>query len=129
MIAGGFSGRSPRFTPLDRWMTRFRSHDTCALAALPSRKFTASGSSCVANAYTSNHDRTASGQVGAFKGFALHVVDAVGIVHAMLLRIQALLLPVKTLALSKPPRTVESVPTPRVYGIGFDRRCRLSAER
>ena len=51
------------------------------------------------------------------------------VVHAMLLRIQALLLPVKTLALSKPPRTVESVPTPRVYGIGFDRRCRLSAER
>ena len=57
------------------------------------------GRSCVANAYTSNHDRIASGQVGAFKGFALHVVDAVGIVHAMLL-IQALLLPVKTLVLS-----------------------------
>jgi multidrug resistance efflux pump len=58
------------------------------------------GSSCVANAYTSNHDRIASGQVGAFKSFALHVVDATGIVHAMLLRIQALLLPVKTLVLS-----------------------------
>lgn len=58
------------------------------------------GSSCVANAYTSNHERIASGKVGAFKSFALHVVDATGIVHAMLLRIQALLLPVKTLVLS-----------------------------
>jgi len=58
------------------------------------------GSSCIANAYTSNHDLIDSGKVGAFKGFALHVVDAVGIVHAMLLRIQALLLPIKTLVLS-----------------------------
>jgi hypothetical protein len=32
--------------------------------------------------------------------FALHVVDAVGLVHAMLLRIQALLLPIKTRVLS-----------------------------
>ena len=58
------------------------------------------GSSCIVNAYTSNHERIASGEVGAFKSFALHVVDAVGLVHAMLLRIQALLLPVKTLVLS-----------------------------
>lgn len=58
------------------------------------------GSSCIANAYTSNHDRIDSGEVGAFKSFALHVVDAVGLVHAMLLRIQALLLPVKTLVLN-----------------------------
>jgi multidrug resistance efflux pump len=58
------------------------------------------GSSCIVNAYTSNHDRIASKEVGAFKGLALHAVDAIGIVHAMLLRIQALLLPVKTLVLS-----------------------------
>jgi multidrug resistance efflux pump len=58
------------------------------------------GSSCMVNAYTSNHDLIDSGKVGAFKGFALHAVDAVGIVHAMLLRIQALLLPIKTLVLS-----------------------------
>ena len=58
------------------------------------------GSSCVVNAYTSNHDLIDSGKVGAFKGLALHAVDAVGIVHAMLLRIQALLLPIKTLVLS-----------------------------
>jgi multidrug resistance efflux pump len=57
------------------------------------------GSSCIVNAYTSNHDLIASKETGAFKGFVLHAVDAVGIVHAMLLRVQALLLPIKTLAL------------------------------
>lgn len=58
------------------------------------------GSSCIANAYTSNHELLASGKVGFFRGIGLHVVDAVGIVHAMLLRIQALLLPIKTLVFS-----------------------------
>jgi multidrug resistance efflux pump len=58
------------------------------------------GSSCVVNAYTSNHDLIASKETGAFKGLALHAVDAVGVVHAMLLRVQALLLPVKTLVMS-----------------------------
>jgi multidrug resistance efflux pump len=58
------------------------------------------GSSCVVNAYTSNHERIAAKDTGAFKAFVLHAVDAVGLVHAMLLRIQALLLPVKTLVLS-----------------------------
>ena len=57
------------------------------------------GSSCVANAYTSNHELLASKDIGAFRRFALHAVDAVGIVHAMLLRIQALLLPIKELVL------------------------------
>jgi hypothetical protein len=58
------------------------------------------GSSCIVNAYTSNHERIASGEVGAFKRFVLHAVDAVGVVHAMLLRVQALLLPIQTLVLS-----------------------------
>jgi multidrug resistance efflux pump len=58
------------------------------------------GSSCIVNAYTSNHDVIADKKTGALKGFALHVVDATGLVHALLLRIQALLLPVKTLVLS-----------------------------
>ena len=58
------------------------------------------GSSCIVNAYTSNHDLIAAKETGAFKGFALHAVDAVGFVHAMLLRVQALLLPIKTLVLS-----------------------------
>ncbi|WP_147023501.1 HlyD family secretion protein, partial [Microvirga aerophila] len=55
------------------------------------------GSSCIANAYTSNHDLIDSGQVGAAKGLVLHAVDAVGLVHAMILRIQALVLPIQTL--------------------------------
>ena len=58
------------------------------------------GSSCVVNAYTSNHERIAAKDTGVFKGFVLHAVDAVGVVHAMLLRIQALILPIKTLVLS-----------------------------
>ncbi|MEH2509446.1 multidrug resistance efflux pump [Nitrobacteraceae bacterium AZCC 1564] len=58
------------------------------------------GSSCLVNAYTSNHDVISSGKVGALKGAALHAIDAVGVVHAMLLRIQALILPFKTLVLN-----------------------------
>ena len=58
------------------------------------------GSSCIVNAYTSNHEIIASKETGAFKGFVLHAIDAVGLVHALLLRIQALLLPIKTLVLS-----------------------------
>jgi multidrug resistance efflux pump len=58
------------------------------------------GSSCIANAYTSNHDVISAKETSASKRIWLHAVDAVGIVHAMLLRIQALLLPVKALVLS-----------------------------
>ena len=58
------------------------------------------GSSCIANAYTSNHELISSGKLGSFKSFGLHVVDATGVVHALLLRIQALVLPIKTLVLS-----------------------------
>jgi multidrug resistance efflux pump len=58
------------------------------------------GSSCIANAYTSNHDVIAAKETSTSKRIWLHAVDATGIVHAMLLRIQALLLPVKTLVLS-----------------------------
>jgi multidrug resistance efflux pump len=58
------------------------------------------GSSCIANAYTSNHDLIASGDVSATRGLVLHAVDAVGIVHASILRIQALLLPIQALVFS-----------------------------
>jgi len=58
------------------------------------------GSSCIVNAYTSNHDVIESKDTGAFHGFVLHAIDTVGLVHALLLRIQALLLPIKTLVLS-----------------------------
>ncbi|MFC5069907.1 HlyD family secretion protein [Flaviflagellibacter deserti] len=58
------------------------------------------GSSCIANAYTSNHDLIASEDTGAFRGLVLHAVDAVGIVHAIILRLQALILPIQTLVFS-----------------------------
>jgi hypothetical protein len=54
------------------------------------------GSSCIVNAYTSNHHIIASKDTSALHGFVLHAIDTVGLVHAMLLRIQALLLPIKT---------------------------------
>ncbi len=57
------------------------------------------GASCIANAYTSNHDRLEDESLGTFQRIALHAVDAVGLVHALILRIQAILLPVQTLVL------------------------------
>jgi multidrug resistance efflux pump len=57
------------------------------------------GSSCIANAYTSNHDALQDPEIGAFRGFVLHAIDATGLVHALILRIQALLLPIQTLVL------------------------------
>ena len=58
------------------------------------------GASCVANAYTSNHDALQDPNIGAFHAFVLHAIDATGLVHAALLRLQALVLPVRTLVLS-----------------------------
>ncbi|MEK1852886.1 MAG: biotin/lipoyl-binding protein [Phyllobacterium sp.] len=57
------------------------------------------GSSCIANAYTNNHDALAAKDTGTGRWLFLHVVDAVALVHAMILRIQALMLPVQTLVL------------------------------
>lgn len=58
------------------------------------------GSTCIANAYSSNHDLIASGNIGTGRKIMLHAVDAVGLVHALLLRIQALVLPIRTLVFS-----------------------------
>jgi len=58
------------------------------------------GGSCIANAYTNNHDALADPNIGTFKWIGLHVIDTVGVVHAMILRMQALLLPVQTLVLT-----------------------------
>ena len=46
------------------------------------------------------NDVIADPKTGTMKGIALHVVDATGLVHALLLRIQAILLPIKTLVLA-----------------------------
>jgi len=58
------------------------------------------GSSCIANAYSSNHDAIQAPETTTFRRIVLHGVDAVGLVHALLLRIQALLLPFKILVFS-----------------------------
>jgi multidrug resistance efflux pump len=58
------------------------------------------GSSCIVNAYTSNHEEISAKDTSTSRKIGLHVVDGVGLVHALLLRIQALLLPIKTLVLS-----------------------------
>ena len=58
------------------------------------------GSSCIVNAYTSNHDKLQSPDLGTLESIGLHMIDAVGLVHAMILRLQAILLPVRTLVLS-----------------------------
>ena len=58
------------------------------------------GSSCIANAYSNNHDLIVSKETGALRAIALHVVDALGLVHALILRLQALVLPFKTLVFS-----------------------------
>jgi len=57
------------------------------------------GATCIANAYTSNHDALDDPGTGSFKRFGLHAIDTVGLVHALILRIQAILLPVQTLVL------------------------------
>jgi hypothetical protein len=55
------------------------------------------GSSCIANVYTNNHDLLAKPDIGFWRWLSLHVIDTVGIVHAMILRLQALVLPIKVL--------------------------------
>jgi multidrug resistance efflux pump len=58
------------------------------------------GSSCIANAYSNNHDVIASKDTGAVKGIVLHAIDALALVHALILRLQALVLPFTTLVFS-----------------------------
>jgi multidrug resistance efflux pump len=58
------------------------------------------GSSCIANAYSDNHDIIAEKDTGALRAFALHIVDALALVHALILRLQALVLPFQNLVFS-----------------------------
>ena len=58
------------------------------------------GSSCIVNACTGNHEEISASETSTSRPIALHVVDGAGLVHALLLRIQALLLPIRTLVLS-----------------------------
>ena len=58
------------------------------------------GSSCIANAYSSNHEIIADENTGFFRGLVLHVVDALALIHALILRLQALILPFQNLVFS-----------------------------
>jgi len=55
------------------------------------------GTKCIANAYSYNHELIASGNLGFGRSTYLHIVDAVGVVHAVILSIQTPILPVKLL--------------------------------
>jgi hypothetical protein len=58
------------------------------------------GSSCIANAYSNNHDELAKEDIGWGTFLFLHMVDAVALVHALILRLQALVFPIQELVLS-----------------------------
>jgi multidrug resistance efflux pump len=58
------------------------------------------GSSCIANAYSNNHEAIASEETGAVRRLLLHAVDALALVHALILRLQAIVLPFQTLVFS-----------------------------
>jgi multidrug resistance efflux pump len=55
------------------------------------------GSSCIANAYSNNHDEIVAKDTSTFRAVVLHVVDALALVHALILRLQALVIPFQTL--------------------------------
>ena len=58
------------------------------------------GSSCVANVYSNNHDEIEKPETGSLKRLYLHAVDTVALVHALVIRIQAIVLPLKALVFS-----------------------------
>jgi multidrug resistance efflux pump len=57
------------------------------------------GSTCLVNTYTSNHEEIIDPKTSTGRRIVLHAIDAIGFVHALLLRIQAIMLPFKTLVL------------------------------
>ncbi len=101
----GFKTSSPRANSAaaNSWSTPSRFHDrepswsSSSLYAGGLDDVTP-GSSCIVNAYSSNHELLASSPaMSTTRRLVLHGVDAVGIVHALLLRIQALVLPIQAL--------------------------------
>lgn len=58
------------------------------------------GSKCIVNLYSDHHEEIESGEVTGLHKTALHVVDALGFLHAIILRSQALQLPIKDLVLT-----------------------------
>ncbi len=58
------------------------------------------GSKCIANAYTDSHDLIASGELSTLGVIYYHMVDTLGVVHALILRMQTLVMPVQILIFS-----------------------------
>lgn len=58
------------------------------------------GSNCIANAYTSNYEALQDPNISSFRAFVLHAIDATGLVHGMIIRMQAIMLPMQTLVFS-----------------------------
>ncbi len=57
------------------------------------------GSNCIVNAYTSYHAELQDPNLGTFQRFGMHAIDTIALVHAMILRVQALFIPIQTLVL------------------------------
>jgi multidrug resistance efflux pump len=55
------------------------------------------GSTCIANLYSNNHELLQSKDIGTLKFVYLHIVDTVALIHALVLRLQAVVLPLKAL--------------------------------
>jgi multidrug resistance efflux pump len=55
------------------------------------------GSSCIANLYSDHHEQIVSKDTGTLARTYLHFVDAVALIHAIVLRLQAVVLPLKAL--------------------------------
>jgi multidrug resistance efflux pump len=55
------------------------------------------GSSCIANVYSNNHELIESKDTGSLKRIYLHIVDTVALVHALIIRLHAIILPLKAL--------------------------------
>ena len=58
------------------------------------------GSTCIANLYSSFHEEMTAPGVGGLESFGWHALGSVGVVHALILRIQAVLMPFKVLVFS-----------------------------
>ena len=55
------------------------------------------GSSCVGVAYTSHAAQIASGEITGFRAFIMRLVDGMGIANAIVIRAQALILPIRAI--------------------------------
>jgi multidrug resistance efflux pump len=58
------------------------------------------GGNCIANLYTNNHEALQDPDIGFWRSLGLHAIDTVGLVHAIILRLQALVIPFQALVFS-----------------------------